>query len=107
MRFSEDDATNSSSETSESLLSGLRHLEIPTVLESDVCHPATTPWIALVACDANATDASQEVDVFTLASDRGAVGAVRIFSPCQTLQQLFTISFELAPLLAMVKRVYY
>ncbi|KAH9957356.1 hypothetical protein BC827DRAFT_712233 [Russula dissimulans] len=36
----------------------------------------TTPWIALVACDANSTLASQEVDVFTLANDRGAVGAL-------------------------------
>jgi len=52
VRFSEDDATNSSTETT------------------------TTPWIALIACDANATDASQEVDVFTLVSDRGAVGAL-------------------------------
>ena len=39
---------------------------------------ATTPWIALVACDANATDASQEIDIFTAAKDRGAVAAVRL-----------------------------
>jgi hypothetical protein len=39
--------------------------------------PATiTPWIALVACDANATDASQEEDIFTLARDKGAVSAL-------------------------------
>ncbi|KAL4254244.1 hypothetical protein ABKN59_002875 [Abortiporus biennis] len=36
----------------------------------------TTPWIALVSCDANATDASQEDDIFTLARDRGAVAAL-------------------------------
>ncbi|KAI0044977.1 hypothetical protein FA95DRAFT_1522078 [Auriscalpium vulgare] len=36
----------------------------------------TTPWIALVSCDANATNASQEDDIFTLAFDRGAVGAL-------------------------------
>ncbi|KIP05108.1 hypothetical protein PHLGIDRAFT_108675 [Phlebiopsis gigantea 11061_1 CR5-6] len=36
----------------------------------------TTPWIALVSCDANATDASMEDDVFTLARDRGAVSAL-------------------------------
>jgi len=37
----------------------------------------TTPWIALVSCDANSTDASMEDDIFTLARDRGAVSAVR------------------------------
>lgn len=36
----------------------------------------TTPWIALVSCDANATDASMEDDIFTLARDRGAVSAL-------------------------------
>ncbi|KAI0085162.1 hypothetical protein BDY19DRAFT_458827 [Irpex rosettiformis] len=36
----------------------------------------TTPWIALVACDANATNASQEIDIFTAARDRGAVAAL-------------------------------
>ncbi|KAI0067161.1 hypothetical protein BV25DRAFT_1819445 [Artomyces pyxidatus] len=41
--------------------------------ESDI---TTTPWIALVSCDANSTHASQEFDIFTLASDRGAVGAL-------------------------------
>ncbi|KZT42470.1 hypothetical protein SISSUDRAFT_980047 [Sistotremastrum suecicum HHB10207 ss-3] len=35
-----------------------------------------TPWIAFVACDANATDASQLYDIFTLAQDRGAVSAL-------------------------------
>ncbi|KAI0266996.1 hypothetical protein BC834DRAFT_842719 [Gloeopeniophorella convolvens] len=35
-----------------------------------------TPWIALVSCDGNATHASQEFDIFTLANDRGAVGAL-------------------------------
>ncbi|KAI9442778.1 hypothetical protein BJY52DRAFT_1194756 [Lactarius psammicola] len=36
----------------------------------------TTPWIALVSCDANTTHASQDDDIFTLANDRGAVGAL-------------------------------
>ncbi|KAI0779339.1 hypothetical protein C8Q74DRAFT_1446931 [Fomes fomentarius] len=36
----------------------------------------TTPWIALVNCDANSTNASQEDDIFTLARDRGAVAAL-------------------------------
>ncbi|OCH95110.1 hypothetical protein OBBRIDRAFT_768211 [Obba rivulosa] len=35
-----------------------------------------TPWIALVACDTNATDASMDVDIFTLAKYRGAVAAL-------------------------------
>ncbi|EPQ57224.1 hypothetical protein GLOTRDRAFT_58432 [Gloeophyllum trabeum ATCC 11539] len=36
----------------------------------------TTPWIALVACDKNATNASQVDDIFTLARDRGAKAAL-------------------------------
>ncbi|PIL35805.1 hypothetical protein GSI_01465 [Ganoderma sinense ZZ0214-1] len=36
----------------------------------------TTPWIALVSCDANSTNASQDDDIFTLARDRGAVAAL-------------------------------
>lgn len=31
----------------------------------------------MVSCDTNATDASMEVDIFTLARDKGAVAAVR------------------------------
>jgi hypothetical protein len=96
VRFSEEDATNSSSDISELLLSDHGHPEIPTVLEPDILHTAATPWIALVACDANATDASQETDIFTLANERGAVGAVRIFFPWQTLEQLFIILPELS-----------
>ncbi|KAJ8475038.1 hypothetical protein ONZ45_g15745 [Pleurotus djamor] len=39
--------------------------------------PATNaPWIALVSCDANATHASMETDVFTLARDKGAKAAL-------------------------------
>ncbi|PSR70731.1 hypothetical protein PHLCEN_2v13388 [Hermanssonia centrifuga] len=36
----------------------------------------TTPWIALVSCDTNATNASQSDDIFTLARNRGAVAAL-------------------------------
>jgi hypothetical protein len=36
----------------------------------------TTPWIALISCDANSTRASQSLDIFTLAYQRGALGAV-------------------------------
>ncbi|KIK93582.1 hypothetical protein PAXRUDRAFT_144774 [Paxillus rubicundulus Ve08.2h10] len=35
-----------------------------------------TPWIALVACDANSTNVSQETDIFSMARDRGARSAV-------------------------------
>ncbi|KAK7053280.1 hypothetical protein VNI00_003906 [Paramarasmius palmivorus] len=35
-----------------------------------------TPWIALVSCDFNATDADQEIDIFTLARDKGAKSAL-------------------------------
>lgn len=52
VRFSEEDASNSTNDIT------------------------TTPWIALVACDANATHASQVDDIFTLANGRGAVGAL-------------------------------
>jgi hypothetical protein len=84
VRFSEEDATNATSDISELSLSDPVRPEIPAALEPDMCHPATTPWIALVACDANATHASQDVDIFTLANERGAVGAVRLFfAPCK------------------------
>ena len=104
MRFSEEDASNSTSDISESLLSDHDRPGIPAAPETDPPHPATTPWIALVACDANATHASQDVDVFTQANDRGAVGAVRIISLCKRWAYC---SPELASLLGMVKRVYY
>lgn len=38
--------------------------------------PSLTPWIAMVSCDHNATTASMEEDVFTLARDKGAVAAL-------------------------------
>lgn len=36
----------------------------------------TTPWIALVSCDANSTNFSEEVDIFTMASSAGAQSAL-------------------------------
>ncbi|KAI8993874.1 hypothetical protein BD414DRAFT_480700 [Trametes punicea] len=36
----------------------------------------TTPWIALVSCDTNSTNASMEDDIFTLAQERGAVAGL-------------------------------
>ncbi|KAG9103469.1 hypothetical protein FRC06_010577 [Ceratobasidium sp. 370] len=35
-----------------------------------------TPWVALISCDRNATNASMEIDIFTNARDRGAVAAL-------------------------------
>ncbi|KAG1751567.1 uncharacterized protein EDB91DRAFT_1234886 [Suillus paluster] len=37
---------------------------------------SSTPWIALVACDANATNYSEQVDIFTMASSAGAQSAL-------------------------------
>jgi hypothetical protein len=40
------------------------------------CLIAYTPWIALVSCDANATNSSEESDIFSLAHDAGADAAL-------------------------------
>ena len=78
MHFSEDAITNA---TSESFHNGRwSRVGLTYGLTS-----ATTPWIALVACDSNATHASQENDIFTLARDRGAVGAVSPLSFVRSL----------------------
>uniref|UniRef100_A0A8H7Y7Z3 RING-type domain-containing protein n=1 Tax=Psilocybe cubensis TaxID=181762 RepID=A0A8H7Y7Z3_PSICU len=65
--------------------------------------PTLTPWIALVSCDKNATNASMEVDIFTLARDKGAVSALlfslystacvinREYSDPATFDQVFDI----------------
>ncbi|KAF9012349.1 hypothetical protein BDQ17DRAFT_1537219 [Cyathus striatus] len=45
-------------------------------IASDMTPLTTTPWIALVSCDRNATNASMEEDIFTLARDKGAVAAL-------------------------------
>ena len=49
----------------------------------------TTPWIALISCDANSTRASQSSDVFTLAYQRGALSAV-ITVPISTCSHVLT-----------------
>lgn len=52
---------------------------------------AITPWIALVSCDFNATNASQETDIFNLAKQRGAVSAVSSPispNPCRCTAQI-------------------
>ncbi|KAG6911146.1 hypothetical protein DXG01_003886 [Tephrocybe rancida] len=60
---------------SDSLLKGaLVHFSEAKV--SNMTPPTTVPWIAMVSCDFNATNASQEEDVFTLARDKGAVAAL-------------------------------
>ncbi|KAF9475532.1 hypothetical protein BDN70DRAFT_813981 [Pholiota conissans] len=43
---------------------------------SNFTPPTSTPWIALVSCDKNATNASIDEDIFTLARDMGAVSAL-------------------------------
>ncbi|KAF8739881.1 RING-like zinc finger, partial [Rhizoctonia solani] len=35
-----------------------------------------TPWIAMISCDKNSTNASNDTDIFTSARDRGAVAAL-------------------------------
>ncbi|CAE6366484.1 unnamed protein product [Rhizoctonia solani] len=35
-----------------------------------------TPWIALISCDRNTTNASEDMDIFTSARDRGAIAAL-------------------------------
>ncbi|EMD37842.1 hypothetical protein CERSUDRAFT_114486 [Gelatoporia subvermispora B] len=47
-----------------------------TNLTNSTIDMTITPWIALVSCDDNATDASLDVDIFTLAQERGAVAAL-------------------------------
>ncbi|KLO14282.1 hypothetical protein SCHPADRAFT_939693 [Schizopora paradoxa] len=36
----------------------------------------STPWIAFVSCDANSTNSTNDIDIFTLAKNRGAVAAL-------------------------------
>ena len=67
VRFSEEFANN------DTLPSECQFLHVTLFLKLGI---ANTPWIALVSCDRNATNASMEEDIFTLARDRGAVAAV-------------------------------
>ncbi|KAG0704496.1 hypothetical protein DFH29DRAFT_1037815, partial [Suillus ampliporus] len=46
-----------------------------SLVQNETSKP-TTPWIALVSCDANATNYSEEVDIFTMASSAGAQSAL-------------------------------
>ncbi|KAF9447498.1 hypothetical protein P691DRAFT_646978, partial [Macrolepiota fuliginosa MF-IS2] len=43
---------------------------------NELTPPTSAPWIAMVSCDVNATDASMDIDIFTLARDKGAVAAL-------------------------------
>jgi hypothetical protein len=61
---------------------------------------AVTPWIALVSCDANSTDASQIDDIFTLARDRGAVAGVS-FSEIAARASFRSSIVDPAPLLQL------
>ncbi|KIM45669.1 hypothetical protein M413DRAFT_442322 [Hebeloma cylindrosporum] len=38
--------------------------------------PTSTPWIALISCDNNSTNASLDTDIFELAHEKGAVSAL-------------------------------
>lgn len=53
---------------------------------------ATTPWIALVSCDANSTNFSEEVDIFTMANSSGAQSAVSLFG-CMYVDNCMANSF--------------
>ncbi|KDQ29702.1 hypothetical protein PLEOSDRAFT_157415 [Pleurotus ostreatus PC15] len=52
-------------------------------IDSDV-PPTTAPWIALISCDRNATGHSQELDIFTLARDKGARAALLYSTTSET-----------------------
>ncbi|KXN90579.1 E3 ubiquitin-protein ligase RLIM [Leucoagaricus sp. SymC.cos] len=56
--------------------------------------PTSAPWIAMVSCDSNSTNASMEVDIFTLARDKGAVSAVRF---AQLLYSLHSLACVINP----------
>ncbi|KAF8798699.1 hypothetical protein BYT27DRAFT_7202824 [Phlegmacium glaucopus] len=45
-------------------------------MANNITPPTNTPWIALVSCDRNASTASMDEDIFTLARDKGAVSAL-------------------------------
>ncbi|KAK0194864.1 hypothetical protein F5146DRAFT_1023150 [Armillaria mellea] len=69
------------------------------VVQFSFIHPnskapsAQTPWIALISCDFNATNASQEVDIFTLARDKGALSA----SSTQLLYSVYSTACIINP----------
>ncbi|KAI6040283.1 hypothetical protein EDC04DRAFT_2678336 [Pisolithus marmoratus] len=52
----------------------------------------TTPWIAFISCDTNSTNATQELDIFTLARDRGAQAALlySLFSDSCAINPAYT-----------------
>ncbi|KAJ1304717.1 hypothetical protein OPQ81_005855 [Rhizoctonia solani] len=60
--------------------SGLEVGAIVRFDESSLADPdntyTPTPWVALISCDKNATNASNDTDIFTSARDRGAVAAL-------------------------------
>ncbi|KAI0827253.1 hypothetical protein BC628DRAFT_1368527 [Trametes gibbosa] len=61
----------------------------------------TTPWIALISCDGNATQASATQDIFTLAKERGAVAAVlySLTSPACQINPQYTSQARMGPAL--------
>ncbi|KAH9848567.1 hypothetical protein C2E23DRAFT_889017 [Lenzites betulinus] len=61
----------------------------------------TTPWIALISCDGNATQGSTDRDIFTLARERGAVAAVlySLTSPVCQISPQFVSQARMNPIL--------
>ncbi|KZV81895.1 hypothetical protein EXIGLDRAFT_360558 [Exidia glandulosa HHB12029] len=51
---------------------------------TNITMPSLTPWIAFIQCDHNATNASDEIDIFTYARDRGAVAALLFSNVSET-----------------------
>lgn len=79
---------------------------IPVYLFLYLTPPALTPWIALVSCDKNATNASMEEDIFTLARDKGAVSAVCIRHPLYA-SNLTNSIVQSAPILIIIRSLCY
>ena len=72
--------------------------------------PAIAPWIALISCDSNSTDASATDDTFTLARDRGAVAAVgsvsTAFVPPVTHSVLIQLLYSTHSAVCMINKEY-
>ncbi|CEL60770.1 hypothetical protein RSOLAG1IB_04009 [Rhizoctonia solani AG-1 IB] len=56
-------------------LGALVHFDESSLNDPDNSY-TPTPWIAMISCDKNSTNASNETDIFTSARDRGAVAAL-------------------------------
>lgn len=59
------------------ITSACSRLSVGLALRLPVSVPSLSPWIAFIQCDNNATNSSDDIDIFTYARDRGAIAAVR------------------------------